>query len=152
MWNISFLCPVSTPLRCDGERGAHSSRQRCHFCHANVSSCLTKSQFARFFFCHKSLFLYICYDRFFFFNQRRQNLRWASAVGDKDQCGDNEKRLALLPKWASNKEIEKRDGQNGSDVINGVLKWESSGIYIVSSGGLAVVTGAQEVNYSNFCV
>lgn len=39
-----------------------------------------------------------------------------------------------------------RHGQNSLDVINSVLKSESSGICIVSSGGLAAVTGAQ-LNY-----
>lgn len=50
-----------------------------------------------------------------------------------------------------NKEFETRHGQNRLDVINGVLKSESSGIYIVGSGGLASFIGAQRVKSRILC-
>lgn len=56
--------------------------------------------------------------------------------------------LVLLLKWALNKEIEITHGQNHSDMINGVLRLESSGIYIISRGESAIFIGVQWLNYS----
>lgn len=79
---------------------------------------------------------------YIYFFQSCQYRRRAFAVTDEDLCSDNETQLISFASQTSPPRGNWNNKQStNTDMINGVLRLESSGIYIISMGELAIFIG-----------
>lgn len=85
----------------------------------------------------------------FFTHRSCQYQRWVFTVTEVDLCSDNETQLISFASQMSPPQGNWNNTQsNHTDMINDVLRLESSGIYIISRGELAIFISALRVNSS----
>lgn len=86
---------------------------------------------------------------FFLMHRSCQYQRWVFTVTEVDLCSDNETQLISFASQMSPPQGNWNNTQsNHTDMINGVFRLESSGIYIISRGELAIFISVLRVNSS----